>query len=64
MQNLLGGKIRLPAFAQHPDGSPKTTRQTELGLLPEDWEVVELGDVGKTYGGLSGKKNEKHTDKR
>ena len=55
MQNLLSGKIRLPAFAQRPDGSLKTTRQTELGLLPEDWEVVELGDVGKTYGGLSGK---------
>lgn len=45
MQNLLSGKIRLPAFAQRPDGSLKTTRQTELGLLPEDWEVVELGGV-------------------
>lgn len=55
MQNLLSGKIRLPEFAQRPDGSPKTTRQTELGCVPEDWEVVELGDVGKTYGGLSGK---------
>lgn len=43
MQNLLGGKIRLPAFAQRPDGSPKTTRQTELGLLPEDWEVGTIG---------------------
>ena len=55
MQNLLSGKIRLPEFAQRPDGSPKTMRQTELGCVPEDWEVVELGDVGKTYGGLSGK---------
>lgn len=45
MQNLLSGKIRLPEFALRPDGSPKTTHQTELGLLPEDWEVVELGDV-------------------
>ena len=45
MQNLLGGKIRLPEFAQRPDGSPKTTRQTELGCVPEDWEVVELGEV-------------------
>lgn len=45
MQNLLSGKIRLPEFAQRPDGSLKTTRQTELGLLPEDWEVVELGEV-------------------
>ncbi len=55
MQNLLSGKIRLPEFAQRPDGSPKTTHQTELGCVPEDWAVVELGDVGKTYGGLSGK---------
>lgn len=45
MQNLLSGKIRLPEFAQRPDGSLKTTRQTELGLQPEDWEVVELGEV-------------------
>lgn len=45
MQNLLSGKILLPEFAQRLDGSPKTTRQTELGLLPEDWKVVELGDV-------------------
>ena len=45
MQNLLSGKIRLPEFAQRTDGLPKTTRQTELGLLPEDWEVVELGEV-------------------
>lgn len=45
MQNLLSGKIRLPEFTQRPDGSSKTTRQTELGLLPEDWEVVELGSV-------------------
>lgn len=45
MQNLLNGKIRLPEFAQRPDGSPKTMRKTELGLLPEDWEVVELGKL-------------------
>lgn len=45
MQNLLSGKIRLPEFALLPDGSPKTMRQTELGCVPEDWEVVELGEV-------------------
>lgn len=45
MQNLLSGKIRLPEFAQRPDGSLKTTRQTELGCVPEDWEVLELGSV-------------------
>lgn len=52
MQNLLGGKIRLSAFAQRPDGSPKTTRQTEQGLLPEDWEVVELGEIGYFQSGV------------
>jgi len=53
MQNLLGGKIHLPAFAQRPDGSPKTTRQTELGEVPEDWDVVELGEVGEPIIGLT-----------
>lgn len=51
MQNLLSGKIRLPEFAQRPDGSPKTTHQTEQGLLPEDWEVVELGKVAEIKSG-------------
>ncbi|WP_146107589.1 restriction endonuclease subunit S [Neisseria mucosa] len=51
MQNLLSGKIRLPEFAQRTDGSPKTTRQTELGCVPEDWEVVELGKRFETFSG-------------
>lgn len=45
MQNLLSGKIRLPEFAQRLDGLPKIMRQTELGCVPEDWEMVELGSV-------------------
>lgn len=52
MQNLLSGKIRLPEFAQRPDGSLKTTRQTELGCVPEDWEVVELGEIGYFQSGV------------
>lgn len=59
MQNLLGGKIRLPAFAQRPDGSPKTTRQTELGCVPEDWEVVELGEVCDILSGINLSQNSK-----
>ena len=51
MQNLLSGKIRLPEFAQRPDGSPKTTHQTELGCVPEDWEVVELEKVAEIKSG-------------
>lgn len=52
MQNLLSGKIRLPEFAQRTDGSPKTTHQTELGCVPEDWEVVELGNVVNIFDNL------------
>lgn len=36
MQQLLTGKKRLPPFDQNPTG----TKQTELGEIPEDWEVV------------------------
>lgn len=43
MQNLLSGKIRLPEFTQRPDGSSKTTRQTELGCVPEDWKIGTIG---------------------
>lgn len=43
MQNLLSGKIRLPEFALLPDGSPKTMRQTELGCVPENWEIGTIG---------------------
>ena len=30
-------------------------KQTEVGVLPEDWEVTHLGAHGSTYGGLTGK---------
>lgn len=59
MQNLLGGKIRLPEFAKRPDGSPKTTSQTELGCVPEDWEVVELGEVCDILSGINLSQNSK-----
>lgn len=59
IQNLLGGKIRLPGFALRPDGSLKTTRQTELGCVPEDWEVVELGDVCDILSGINLSQNSK-----
>ena len=52
MQELLTGKKRLPGFA-------KTTnyKQSELGLIPEDWEVKSLGEMlkighGKDYKNL------------
>ncbi|MGN0920200.1 MAG: restriction endonuclease subunit S [Cellvibrio sp.] len=44
MQQLLTGRTRLPQFAHHPDGSPKGYKSSELGDIPEDWEVVRVGD--------------------
>ena len=34
---------------------PKGYKQTKVGVIPEDWEVVRLGEIGKTYNGLTGK---------
>lgn len=53
MQRLLTGKQRLPGF-----GEGKGMQQTELGEIPEDWEVVELGDNGLFFKGSGVKKDE------
>ena len=45
MQQLLTGCTRLPQFALREDGTPKGTKPSELGEIPEDWEVVELGNL-------------------
>ena len=45
MQQLLTGKTRLPEFALREDGTPKGYKQSELGEIPEDWEVVEFGTL-------------------
>jgi|694.fasta_scaffold69589_2 type I restriction enzyme S subunit len=46
MQQLLTGKTRLPGF-----GEGKGYKKTEVGVIPEDWEVKKLGDVIKILGG-------------
>ena len=49
MQNLLTGKKRLPGFGSQT--KPPTYKQTELGPIPEDWEVKSLGesfDIGSS----------------
>lgn len=48
MQQLLTGKKRLPGF-----GEGKGYKQTELGEIPEDWNVVNLSDIGKPIIGLT-----------
>ncbi|WP_270796853.1 restriction endonuclease subunit S [Aeromonas sp. QDB11] len=45
MQQLLTGRTRLPAFALRPDGTKKGYKPSELGDIPEDWEVIPLGDI-------------------
>lgn len=40
IQELLTGKRRLPGF-----GKGKDYKQTDVGMIPEDWEVVSLGEL-------------------
>ncbi|MFN1670963.1 restriction endonuclease subunit S [Acinetobacter baumannii] len=47
MQQLLTGRTRLPQFALREDGSKKGNKQSELGEIPEDWEVVNIGELGQ-----------------
>ena len=51
IQQLLTGKKRLPPFNQMHTGY----KQTELGEIPEDWDVLRFSDLGSIYGGLTGK---------
>ena len=45
MQQLLTGRTRLPQFALRDDGSRKGTKPSELGEIPEDWEVYTLDNI-------------------
>lgn len=45
MQQLLTGRTRLPQFALREDDSKKGTKQSELGEIPEDWEVDSIGNL-------------------
>ncbi|HHR5847622.1 TPA: restriction endonuclease subunit S [Providencia alcalifaciens] len=45
MQQLLTGRTRLPQFALREDGTPKGTKPSELGEIPEDWEVHSLSSI-------------------
>lgn len=52
MQQLLTGKTRLPQFALHADGTKKGYKQSELGEIPEDWEICGLKDAVDFLDGL------------
>ena len=48
MQELLTGKKRLPGFEKR-----EGYKQTEVGVIPEDWEVKRLGDISHINMGQS-----------
>lgn len=58
MQQLLTGRTRLPQFAMREDGTPKGTKPSELGEIPEDWEVMRLGHLAKFFKGSGLPKSE------
>lgn len=43
MQQLLSGRVRFPEFV--PPGGTRY-KETKVGVVPEDWEVVRIKDVG------------------
>lgn len=51
MQQLLTGKTRLPQFALHADGTRRGTKPSELGEIPEDWDVFSLLDIANLVHG-------------
>ncbi|WP_418358877.1 restriction endonuclease subunit S [Shewanella basaltis] len=59
MQQLLTGKTRLPQFAFYSDinstedaveGKRKGTKPSELGEIPEDWDVKNIGSLCTIFG--------------
>lgn len=53
MQQLLTGKTRLPQFALREDGTRKGYKQSELGEIPEDWDVKPLSELVEICSGES-----------
>jgi type I restriction enzyme S subunit len=48
MQQLLTGKQRLPGFEVKPG-----YKQTEIGMVPEDWDVPQLSALGNFKNGIN-----------
>lgn len=53
MQQLLTGKTRLPGF-----GEGKGYKKSAIGVIPEDWEIVNYGEHLNIISGLGFKKSE------
>ena len=56
MQQLLTGKKRLPGF-----GGGKGYKQTEVGVIPEDWELYSLGEITEYIKGFAFKASDFQT---
>jgi len=68
MQQLLTGKTRLPQFATYTEGSDegksKGTKPSELGEIPEDWDVSPLQKLTVMMtNGFVGTAKEHYTDR-
>ncbi|EMR0738757.1 restriction endonuclease subunit S [Citrobacter braakii] len=50
MQQLLTGRTRLPQYAKHPDGTIKSYKHTELGLIPVDWIISTIDECANKVG--------------
>jgi type I restriction enzyme, S subunit len=48
MQELLTGRKRLPEFDKG-----QGYKKTEIGIIPEDWNVVSMGSIGESLIGLT-----------
>ena len=48
MQQLLTGKKRLPGFV-----TTSKFKQTEIGEIPEDWDIKKMGDLGTFKNGIN-----------
>lgn len=51
MQQLLTGRTRLPQFSMREDGTLRGYKQSELGDIPEDWDVKVLSEIANVKGG-------------
>lgn len=45
MQQLLTGRTRLPQFSKYADGVLKGYKNSELGIIPVDWDTKQLGQL-------------------
>jgi type I restriction enzyme S subunit len=55
MQQLLSGRVRFPEFV--PPGGTRY-KETKVGVVPEDWEVVRMEEIGLFFKGKGISKKE------